>query len=241
MRPREVYMHHSGGNAAVCGRGPVNVGKNERQISVTGGSALLAAGVAAFRKRNFASAAALSVVGGMLLYRGATGRCSLYGALGVSTAGDTELTAAVTINKPRDEVYCFWRELTGFAQVVKGLDSVEVTGDRTSRWKGHGPANISREWESEITEELPGERLAWRTTAGSPSHEGSVTFRDAPGGRGTEVTVTISAVSEGIGRAIAMAPRVAEWGIEEGLARIRQYLETGEVATAGLFAEGGGA
>lgn len=206
---------------------------------MTGGSALLAAGVAALRKRNFASAAALAAVGGMLLYRGATGRCAIYGAMGVSTAGDTELTAAVTINKPRDQVYRFWREPTGFPQAVKGLDSVEVTGDRTSRWKGRGPGNIIREWESEITEELPGERLAWRTTSGSPQHEGAVTFRDAPGGRGTEVTVTISAVSEGIGRAIAMAPRVAEWGIEESLARIRQYLETGEVATAGLHAVGG--
>jgi len=60
----------------------INVGDGERYTSVIAGSALLLSGM----QRRSLAGLALAVLGGSLVYRGATGRCGLYSLLGVNTA-----------------------------------------------------------------------------------------------------------------------------------------------------------
>ena len=62
----------------------VNVGDAERWTSIIGGSALLFYGMA----RRSLAGLGLALLGGGLIYRGATGRCGLYSVLGVNTADD---------------------------------------------------------------------------------------------------------------------------------------------------------
>ena len=64
--------------------GPVNVGGAERWLSVAGGTALAVGGL----RRGGLAGALLALGGGILAHRGLTGHCMVYGALGVSTAGD---------------------------------------------------------------------------------------------------------------------------------------------------------
>jgi uncharacterized membrane protein len=76
--------------------GAPNVGQAERMISIVGG-ALIA--LAALRRAPWA--AVLLALGGVLLYRGTSGTCPLYSALGLSTAGG-ELATQPNL-MPRDE------------------------------------------------------------------------------------------------------------------------------------------
>ncbi|MFN3527330.1 MAG: cyclase, partial [Paracoccus sp. (in: a-proteobacteria)] len=86
-----------------------------------------------------------------------------------------------------------------------------------------------------ITEDVPGEVIAWASTDASQIEtKGRITFRDAPGKRGTEVTAIIGYAPPfgALGRVVAMLFQAdpAIQGRRE-LKRLKMFLETGEIAT----------
>src|SRR5581483_7016426 len=145
------------------------------------------------------------------------------------------IDASVMIGKPRADIYRFWRELKDLPRVAPHLRSVEILDDRHSHWRVKGPHGGELDWDSEITRDEENREIAWRTTMRrSVTNFGSVQFRDAPGGRGTLVKVHLEYVppAGSLGTAIArMTGRSPERMIEEALRRLKQLLETGEIAT----------
>ncbi|MFC7643425.1 SRPBCC family protein [Streptosporangium lutulentum] len=102
------------------------------------------------------------------------------------------LHAAITINRPREEVYLYWRDFEKLPRFMTHLESVETIGDGHSRWKARAPLKRTVEWEAEIVEDCSGELISWRSTKGVlAGNRGFVSFSDAPGGRGTEVRVRL--------------------------------------------------
>lgn len=102
------------------------------------------------------------------------------------------LTAAVTVTSPRAAAYGQWRELEGLPAFMAHLDEVTQTGPRTSHWRAAAPFGRTVEWDARITEDLPGERIAWQSVEGSKVRsEGEVRFTPAPGGQDTEVHVML--------------------------------------------------
>jgi uncharacterized membrane protein len=116
------------------------------------------------------------------------------------------------------------------------LESVEVTGDRRSRWVATAPAGATVEWEAEIVEDRPNELIAWRSLEGSDvDNAGSVQFRRAPGGRGTIVDVEIEynppagVIGAGVARLFGEEPTQQ---VHEDLRRFKRLLETGEIVVS---------
>ena len=142
------------------------------------------------------------------------------------------LRASVTIRRPADDIYRFWRELRNLPIFMSRLDSVtEVDGH--SVWRAWGPAGVRAEWEAEIVADKANERIAWRSLEGAtiPNH-GAVEFREAPRGRGTEVRLEI--VFEPPGGAIGAAftrllDEFPEQMMRSDLRRLKQLFETGEI------------
>src|SRR5438067_986104 len=178
---------------------PVNVGDGERLLSAVGGGALAVYGLT----RGDVGGLALAALGGGLVYRGVSGHCSCYSALGVSTADDRTPTTAVrpdhgvkvehtvTINRPAADLYRYWRNLENLPQFMRHLASVKVDGNR-SHWVAKAPLGMTVEWDAEVITERPNELIGWRSLPGSTvDTAGSVHFRSSAGGRGTEVTVTL--------------------------------------------------
>src|SRR6187401_888574 len=100
------------------------------------------------------------------------------------------VSKSVTVKRPREEVYRFWRNLENLPRFMSHVEAVSSAGDR-SHWIVKAPGGTV-EWDAEIVEEQPGERLTWRSLQGSDvHHQGSVRFRDAPADRGTEVDVEL--------------------------------------------------
>ena len=139
---------------------------------------------------------------------------------------------SVTINRPRYEVYEFWRVLERLPEFMIHLQSVTTTGDGRSHWVAKAPGG-SVEWDAEIVEDQPGELLSWQSIDGSEvSNGGSVRFADAPTDRGTEIHVVLHYDPPG-GSAGAMVAKL--FGEEPGqqllddLRRFKQVMETGEV------------
>lgn len=214
-----------------------NVGKIERMVSVVSGSALVLYGLS----RRSASGVALAVAGSSLLHRGATGHCALYSKLRVNTAESSKETAgihvekAVTIGKSPEEVYRFWRELPNLPRFMDHLQSVEVTGEKTSHWVAKGPAGHDIAWDAEIIVDEPNERISWRSLPDSGiGNAGSVRFLAAPGGRGCEVHVTVQYYPPGgvIGATIAkLFGEEPSIQITDDLRRLKRLMETGEIPT----------
>jgi uncharacterized membrane protein len=89
------------------------------------------------------------------------------------------------------------------------------------------------EWDAQITEDVPGERIAWRTVDDpAVGNEGSVRFTPAPGGRGTEVHVRLRYSMPGgrLGQAVARYfGEDPHQQLDDDLRRFKQIAETGEV------------
>lgn len=221
-----------------------NVGMAERIGSVIGGAAMLGAGVYLATRRRPVSSALLGLGSGVLLKRGISGYCDAYGALGIDTSEvglgrpskrAISVEECVTINKPAEELYAFWRDLKNLPTVMRHLERVDVLDSRKSHWVAEGPGGQLIEWEAEITNDRPNELIAWQTTehAAVPSR-GSVRFRPASGNRGTIVEVMLEYNPPGG----ALAARIAKlFGrepaqeIRADLQRFKARMEAGEVPT----------
>jgi len=152
------------------------------------------------------------------------------------------LYASVTVNRSPDEAYRLWRDFANLPRFMAHLQSVRVTGDRTSHWAARGPAGTTVEWDAEITEDEPGRRIGWNSLDGATvPNSGTVRFAEAPGGRGAEVRVEIDYRPPGgkLGRAVAaMFGEEPEQQVRDDLRRFKQVIETGEVVRSEGSPEG---
>jgi uncharacterized membrane protein len=223
----------------------VNITQAERIASAIGGSLLAIVGL----QRRSPAGIALALIGGDLLRRGITGHSYAYEAMGVRTAplgqgADTtsvpyelgiRVDRAITIERPRSEVYQFWRSLTNLPRFMKNVESVTMLDDNRSHWVAKAPAGRTVEWDAVVHNECEGELIAWRSLPGSDvDHAGSVWFKDAPGGRGTEVCVELqyNPPAGTLGAIVAsLFGKEPGQEIQEDLHRLKELLEVGEVLT----------
>lgn len=223
----------------------INVGRVERKASLIGGAALALTGLTKMKNMKFVPGMAMMAAGGMLMYRGKTGHCDVYEKIGVATAGTEDAGLVVekvlTINKSPGEVYDFWHDFGNMPRFMKHLDMVQKTGSSTSHWKARGPGDVTLEWDAEMTEDTPGQRISWQSLENADiPNKGTVEFHVAPGGRGTELSVRMQYFPVG-GTVGKMAAKVAHGinsrQVEEDLRRLKQILETGETPTACMTPE----
>jgi uncharacterized membrane protein len=153
-----------------------------------------------------------------------------------------ELTSTTTVARPAGEVYDFWHDLDRLPTFMAHLDEVRPTGPRTTHWKATAPFDQTVEWDAQMTDDVPGQRIAWRSVDGSDvDNSGEVRFVSAPGGRGTEVHVTLRYDMPGGALGKALARYFGEepsQQLDDDLRRFKQVMETGEVVRSDGAPEG---
>lgn len=198
--------------------------------------AFLAAGVVrrgpGRRQRGIVTAAALTAIGG----------ADLYAALR-TTREDTArhaggqrhrtLRAAVTVMRSPEDVYGFWRNLENLPDFMYHLQSVTLSDDGNTHWVANSPIGQPVQWDAQITEDLPGKRIAWQSLPGSGiENSGCVDFTADHSGKGTEVRVTMAYQMPGgaLGKAAAtLLGESPEQQVNDDLRRFKQIMETGQV------------
>ena len=216
-----------------------NISDFERAGSII--AATLIGALAASRREGRGPAAAAA--GGLLL-RGLTGYCPMSAALGRNTRSSNTKDAlagsrgvhvreAITINRPVDEVYRFWRQLSNLPSFMTHLEDVEERDRTRSRWTARGPAGTTVSWDAHIINEIPNELIAWQSVGNSDvATAGSVHFNPTPHG-GTEVWTHLQ-YDPPAGRLGAWVASLfgeePSQQIREDLRRLKSYLETGEAA-----------
>ncbi len=187
-----------------------NLMRSDRVGYVVGGAALIAW---ALRKPGLPRAA-LAGLGAWLLYQAYTGSTPVLKPLGINVNREPKETAlaetvvieeAITIARPRAEVYAFWQQ----------RENLPLSGDG----------------EIELTHEAAGEELGWRVVRDERLVRfGSITLRDAPGARATIVAAHVEYAPMGgsLGAALALVTgRSPQRLVAECLRRARSVLETG--------------
>ncbi|MDF0544155.1 SRPBCC family protein [Sphingobium sp. H39-3-25] len=153
----------------------------------------------------------------------------------IQSRGDTLIGRSVTINRPRDELFAYWRDFSNLPSFMDNVERIDILSNTTSHWVVKAPAGHSVEWDATITEEKPGELIAWAAAQNADvPNGGRIDFRDA-GERGTIVTATITYDPPAgvLGKVIAkLFQREPAIQARRDLRRFKQLMETGEVATA---------
>lgn len=167
------------------------LGKTERAVSAVGGSLLLY-----FVSRKHKKESLLLLAGGYLLYRAVSGKCPVSEGLRSRTrdhSSNVNVRTQVTVSRPRDEVYAFWRRLENLPLFMKHLESVDELSDTVSAWKIRIPGGLGDvRWEAEIVKEVRDTELSWQSAPGaSIENAGKINFSDSPAG-GTRIDVMIS-------------------------------------------------
>jgi len=227
----------------------VNISEPERWAMLLGGSALLLNGLL----RRSPGGWGLALLGGGLIGIGATRQCPVYRAADVSTAEEDQTDSnqgaagnttssqgiwvekSVTINRPAEELYRFWRDFENLPRFMKHLESVLIIDDKRSHWVVRAPIGRTVEWDAEITADEENEMITWQSLENADVESaGLVRFQPLSHDRGTQVDVLLRYSPPGgaIGATIAkFFGEEPSQQIREDLRRFKNLMEAGEIPT----------
>ncbi|HYW15563.1 MAG TPA: SRPBCC family protein [Allosphingosinicella sp.] len=150
-------------------------------------------------------------------------------ASGSTRSESTTVEESVIINRPPHQIYDFWRDFTNLPQFMDNIESVTKINEVRSHWKIKAPAGTSVEFNSLVTEDIPGRLIAWKSEEGATvPNRGRVEFIETSSGGGTNVRATISydPPAGALGRVVAKLFQ-REPGVQarQDLDRLKQLLE----------------
>jgi uncharacterized membrane protein len=222
----------------------VNVGQPERWLSGIAGGLLTLYGL----RRLDIPGTFFALLGADLLYRGISGRSLVYKALGISTSRreatrvaipqqeGTRVRRSMTINRSPEDLYNAWHDVGKAPTYMMGVEKVQQTDVKTSRWMARLPSGKKIQWYAEFTQEQPGHLLEWRVLGKKfmVAQAGRVYFVPASDGRGTIVTLELDypPAHNFLRRNMKQAINyLADKEALEDLRHFKELMEAGEIAT----------
>ena len=211
---------------------PADIGEGQRALSAMAGTMLLY-----FVSKKHKAESLLMLSGAYLLYRAISGHCPITAALKRNSrsnpAPNINIRTHIIVNKPRAEVYAFWRRLENWPLFMRHLENVDELDPTTSAWKLRLPGVGEVRCETRIVKEQKDSELSWRSADGAPiENTGKVNFSDTPG-KGTRIDVMLSyRASHGpIGEKLArgLTPSFRE-KVEEDIRNFKQYIDLADKA-----------
>lgn len=141
---------------------------------------------------------------------------------------------SILINKPRAELFAYWKDFSNFPSFMENVEAVDALDSGLSRWTIKAPLGRTVTIETRLGNVVPDSSIAWASTDSSEiKTNGRVDFVDAPGGRGTMVTLEIAYDPPGgdLGRAVAkLVMREPNVQARQELKRLKMLMEAGEIA-----------
>ncbi len=149
--------------------------------------------------------------------------------------GNVRAHTLQTINADRHTLYTMWRDVTTAPKFQEYVISVVPKSATRSTWIFGNPEDPDAKqlsYDTEVFEDIPGEKIAWRSVDTSFYEQGEVHFSDDPAGRGTRVTLLQTIEAPG-GRlaiaAAAMTKRTPRQIVIEDLRHFKELVESGEI------------
>ena len=128
----------------------------------------------------------------------------------------------IEVNAPLRAVYNQWTQFEEFPHFMEGVEEVRQEGDKRLLWKARIAGKV-KEWEAEITDQVPDQKIAWQSIDGSPN-AGTITF-NALGSDTTQVNAEIEYEPEGLLEKTGDVLGIPSARVEGDLKRFRDYIE----------------
>jgi uncharacterized membrane protein len=137
----------------------------------------------------------------------------------------------VDVNVPVRIAYNAWTKFEDFPKFLSDVESITQVTDTLTEWKVK-VGGVEREFEAEITEQHPDERVAWNSTGGQADHAGVVTFHKLTDDE-TRVTVQLDWEAKGLLENLGAALGVDNRAIKKELGNFKEYIENGNADGSG--------
>ena len=143
--------------------------------------------------------------------------------------GKIWVRTSALVQAEADDLYKMWRDLASVPLWQEEIREVVITGANTSHWvMTSGDKTV--EWDSEILNDEPGKRIAWRSIGSDSDNAGEVIFEAATGGRGTVITVLQEFRMGKVASAWkTLTGRNPKQVVVENLRHFKAFAETGEI------------
>ena len=129
---------------------------------------------------------------------------------------------SIEVEAPIAKVYNQWTQFEEFPQFMEGVEEVHQLDDKHLHWVAK-VAGRRKEWDAEILEQVPEERIAWQSTSGS-GNAGVVHFRPRDQDH-TLVTLKLDYEPEGAMESIGSAMGMLSGRIEADLRHFKNFIQ----------------
>ena len=135
---------------------------------------------------------------------------------------------SIEVNVPVRTAYDQWTQFEDYPRFMEGVKSVQQVDDTHLHWKAV-IAGQQKDWDAEVTEQHPDERVAWRSTSGA-QNAGVVTFHRLSEDT-TRVMLQMDVHPEGMIESVGTALGFLQRQVKGDLERFKEFIETRGVET----------
>jgi uncharacterized membrane protein len=133
-----------------------------------------------------------------------------------------QVSKTIRVSVPVQTAYNQWTQFESFPRFMEGVEEVRQLDDKRLHWRAK-IAGKEVEWDAEIVEQIPDERISWRSTGGT-GNAGTVEFRRVPENQ-TEVTLMIESQPQGLAETVGDALGFLDRQVTGDLERFREFIE----------------
>ena len=135
----------------------------------------------------------------------------------------TSITKSIDVNVPVRTAYDQWTQFETFPQFMEGVESITQLNDKTLHWKVN-VAGRDSEFDATITEQIPDERVAWKSISGK-ENAGVVTFHRLGEGQ-TKVTMQMDYEPDGLVENVGGKLGLDDRRVQGDLDRFKEFIES---------------
>ncbi|KGH46059.1 MULTISPECIES: SRPBCC family protein [Modestobacter] len=131
---------------------------------------------------------------------------------------------SIDVDVPIRQVYDQWTQFETFPEFMNGVERITQLDERRTHWVTK-IGGVEREFDAEITEQHPDERVAWKSTDGDTPHAGVVTFHKISDTT-TRVMVQLDWEPQGVVEKVGAAVGVDDRQITADVKKFKEFIES---------------
>jgi len=130
---------------------------------------------------------------------------------------------SVQVGVPISTAYDQWTQFESFPQFMEGVESVRQLDDKHLHWKAE-IGGVTREWDAEIVDQVPDDRITWRAMEGA-KNQGTVSFTEDQMSKTTQVTLHLEYEPEGAVEKTGDVLKIVDMRAKGDLERFKDFIE----------------
>lgn len=143
----------------------------------------------------------------------------------------SKIQEAVDVHVPVSVAYNQWTQFESFPKFMSGVERVTQLDPTHNHWVTT-VLGAKREFDTEIIEQQPDRRIAWRSVGGDTKHIGMVTFEPIAQDE-TRVNILMEWEPEGLTEKVGSAVKIDEFQVKKDAERFKDFIENRQTETGG--------